>query len=371
MAGERSSVSIEDAVSFSDIRHPAATYAPTGGNRVKESHLQNIQEQIRKVASQHGYPVAINDAGRRGFDAASGKILHSLMNITPAEASNQAIWSFMGCVLLPDIVRWRFPGASSISATERFLGGSRGLRNTFGRVWWRGQVLYSSSNADPYKLLDLLGEDELVQITERPNLAGSPTLANQVCKSFLETLDSYSEITRSDLLRDAMKRLRRLTPLVSFDSLDQVVLKTVIDQVFNQSVLSLGGKLKIESTSVNLAPPPKQVKPYDPLATKIALLTPPKQFNCSKCGSPNQLLIDHNGPFTVCSNKNCGSKEFVPFEILINTLKDLKVKCEKCGSPMVPAYGGGGRTAVCINQTFCNNSTTWKHLRDVLRLQKN
>src|SRR5262249_30895389 len=142
-------------------------------------------------------------------------------------------------IVLPDIVRWRFPGARGITTDERFLGGTRGLRNTFGRLWWRAQILYQPGQIEPYGYLNLLGEDDLVQITERPNLAGNTALARQTCRSFLQTARVSPSVTRSDLLRDGMKRLRRLLPLLSFQSLDSGVLADVVDEVFTQSAISL------------------------------------------------------------------------------------------------------------------------------------
>ncbi len=221
--------------------HPAAIYAPTGGNRVNEAHLWNVYNSLRECAHRFGYPSPLDSQRLRGFDADSGKILYQVLSIAPAEASHQGTWSFMACILWPDIVRWRFPGSANITSKERFLGGNRGLRNTFGRVWWRAYLLKQPEIDHPYELLDFLGEDELVQITERPSIAGSPALAKQICKTFLETVaySSSTGITRSRLLRDAMKRIRRLLPLISFDALDSIVLREMINDIFRASLISL------------------------------------------------------------------------------------------------------------------------------------
>ena len=169
----------------------------------------------------------------------SGCILHEIMQIAPSEASHQGPWAFMACILLPDIVRWRFPGAERITSKERFLGGSRGLRNTFGRVWWRAYTLGQPDSNQPYEFLSQLGEDEMVQIMERPGLAGSPLLARQVCRSFLDAMRQNSGIARSELLRDTMKRLRRLLPLISFDALLDDELCILINEILLDSATSL------------------------------------------------------------------------------------------------------------------------------------
>jgi len=239
---------VEDLQTQSSVRHKAAIYAPTGGNRVEELVLVHLQQQIRDIARQAGYPGSLDEQKRRVFDACSGQILHEQMDITPAEASSQGVWMFMGCVLLPDVVRWRFPGTSGETSIERFLGGNLGLRNTFGRVWWRAHILYQSEKEQPYELLYLLGEDELVQVMERPSLAGSPLLAKQVCRSFLDATGRHPKITRSDLLRDTMKRLRRLLSLVAFDALDSSVLAALVNEVFEESAISLSNSYVVSSS---------------------------------------------------------------------------------------------------------------------------
>ena len=214
VASDIADASLSKTIEFlridSGVAHSVATYAPTGGNRVNESHLLNVNNTLRECAQRFGYPQPLDSYRIRGFDAASGKVLHEVLGISPSEASHQGTWTFMACIMWPDIVRWRFPGASNITSKDRFLGGNRGLRNTFGRVWWRAYLLKQPENDHPYELLDLLGEDELVQITERPNIAGSPVLAKQICKTFLEVIarSSSTGITRSNLLREAMKRFR-------------------------------------------------------------------------------------------------------------------------------------------------------------------
>ena len=241
LARKFTTMSIKELSHESSKEHPAVTYAPTGGNRVTKALLAKIQEKVRVCAEQLGYPERLNEQSRRAFDATSGQILYEFMDISPAEASSPGVWMFMSCILLPDIVRWRFPGATIHEETseERFLSGNRGGRNTFGRVWWRAYTLYQAEQKGPYDLLYTLGEDELVQIMERPNIAGSRELSIQICLSLKTTSDRYKNVPRSELLRDTIKRLRRLMSVVSFDAVDESVLRDLIDETFNTSVHAL------------------------------------------------------------------------------------------------------------------------------------
>ncbi len=234
-------MSIEEARQESSTEHPDAIYAATGGHRVKKADLEQLQSAMRDLAQQCGYPEQPDDQQRRRFDAASGQLLYERMRISPAEAAHPGVWIFLACVLLPDIVRWRFPGKAGKTSEDHFLWKSRGVRNTFGRVWWRAYILHQAAAEHPFELLYWLGEDELVQIMERPTIAGSRALAKQICRSFNHAIGTASGISRSDLLRDAMKRLRRLLALISFDALDEEVLREMVDSIFAESIAALKG----------------------------------------------------------------------------------------------------------------------------------
>jgi Family of unknown function (DUF6339) len=247
LAAQYALVAVRELVTLSSVSHRAAIFAPTGGQRADLALLGEIQREIRVAAELSGYPDTSDEGSRRRFDGRSGQLLHEMLDMSPAEASHESVWAFFGCVLLPDVVRWRFGFQPSPTSEERFVGGFRGLRNTFGRVWWRAWILHEPGSPTPYRLLGALGEDELVQITERPNLAGNPPLARQVCRTFMAAIGQYPHVPRSDLLRDSMKRLRRLLPLVSFDALDPELLELTIDEVFTEA----GRALTPEQLSVD------------------------------------------------------------------------------------------------------------------------
>lgn len=228
-------------IEISDVASEASIYAPTGGNRVDREVLAGIQSGIRKLATESGYPEDSSQESRGNFDAASARFLREQMGVSAAEASSQGMWAFVACVMLPDVVRWRFPGSRETSV-ERFLGGTRGIRNTFGRVWWRAYILELADSSDPYRLLRELGEDELVQIMERPNLAGNIVLAQLTAQCFLEALPEFpAHVPRSELLRDAMKRIRRLFPVMAFDAMDRNMLEELLEGIFVESAKKLSG----------------------------------------------------------------------------------------------------------------------------------
>nr|WP_281416298.1 DUF6339 family protein [Deinococcus aestuarii] len=196
---------------------------------------------MRETAVASGYPRLPNENDRRAFDARAGAFLHTHMRITASEASKPGPWAFLTCVLVPDVVRWRFPGRDGITDPERFLGGG-GLasRNTLARLWWRADVFALPGEDQPYALLERLGEDELVQFMERPALSGNHVLARTTAAVFLRLVDAEGDLNRRFLLRDALKRLRRLLSFVSFESLEDDLLGTIVAGVFAETSRAAG-----------------------------------------------------------------------------------------------------------------------------------
>lgn len=235
---ERSKLDIAQLLKLSDVTHYLAFYSPTGGNRIPSDILVKLQKSIRKCAEDYGYPQPVSDEISRKFDIRCGIICFEEMHLHPSEASDIEVWAFMTCILLPDVVRWRFPGDAT--AAERFIGSDRGLRrNTFGRLWWRSYLLKQPHLMDPYYFISSLYEDDLVQITERNSIAASPTLMAQFCLEFLNAVKNYPNIPRRTLIREATKRVRRLISIINFDAIDDTALPTSITQIFAKTVESI------------------------------------------------------------------------------------------------------------------------------------
>jgi hypothetical protein len=194
--------------------------------------MEGLRSGLIKVSQEHGFPNAAADAQRSVFDVRVAAFLHQNMMLAPAEASKGGVWTFLCCVLAPDMVRWRFPGASdSGTPPERFLPGRR---NTLQRLWWRAEILRDPLATDPYRLLHDLGEDEAVQIMERPTLAGCRRLSSTVAEELIAAALRAPHIPRRVLVREAQKRIMRLASFVSFDALSTVQLREQVHRVFRQ-----------------------------------------------------------------------------------------------------------------------------------------
>jgi len=228
LADERRALSIGAAAALAAIDHPDAEYTPTGGTRVDEPAVSVLRAKLVSAAEAHGYP---KKGDGLAFDKPAAEILYTGMGISPAEASKPGVWEFLSCVVLPDLVRWRFPGDASGTPLERILASRR---NTFQRLWWRAWVFREDGAADPCLMLGLLGEDEIVQVMERPLLAGSRGLSRAMAKGLLAAAQANPGVTRRELMREAQKKIRRLAAFSSFEGVTEDSLTPLVGRVFEQ-----------------------------------------------------------------------------------------------------------------------------------------
>lgn len=225
-----------EAAGVAAAEHPATIFTPTGV-RIDSRRLLELRKLLTQQADRLGYPGNASEAARLEFDSLAAVALHTTMAIPPGEAAKGGVWEFFCCVLLPDLVRWRFPGGPEGTSLDRFFAGRR---NVFQRLWWRAHLLHDPSrNDNPYAMLVRLGEDEMVQIMERPNLAGIRPLSRQVARGLLEAVERHPNISRRILIREAQKHFLRLSSFVSFDTLGDDLLEAEVTSVFDKAALAV------------------------------------------------------------------------------------------------------------------------------------
>lgn len=230
IAAELAILPPDEARSRAALEHDAATYAPTGGSRVTTIHLRTVQSSLRSLADEHLGQAG--DAKGATFDLAAARVLHAELQIPAGDAANSGVWQFLTCILCPDIVRLRFPGKEGASDPKRFLSGPR---NTLGRLWWRAHIFRDSPG-----VLEKLGEDEVVQIMERPEVAGHRALVAELSRRLDHvSRNSVLPASRMIVMRDVMKRVRRLLPVLSFESLETRELEQVVARIFQDSISAL------------------------------------------------------------------------------------------------------------------------------------
>jgi hypothetical protein len=208
---------------------PVVTYTPVGGTRIEERQLVQLRLQMVGLAQEYGMPGRVVTPSE--FEGRAARLLHNLLPMSPNEASYEEVWSYLTCCWLLDVAAWRFGNGAD---ERRFIGNVN--RNTFRRLWWRAEILGSEID------LTQMGEDELVNIMERPTIASDRRLARTVAGEFLARVDRGAAESRMQLMREAMKRLLRLTPLVAFAALRNDEVQQVVEHCFNAAAAGLAGE---------------------------------------------------------------------------------------------------------------------------------
>ena len=244
------SLSTAPAVAAAELAaptHESAVYAPTGGHRITEKELGALADEVRALAEKFGFPMKPTQSHASSFDGQCAVHLHKKWQIHPTEAAREEVWSFLGCVLMPDIVRWRWGGKAT--PADRFLGGDRGLRNTFGRLWWRAHLLKDEwwEEKDPYELVWILGEDEIVGFVERPRAVVSRLTAVAIAREVTAARRAGMRVTRTDLLRDVMKRFLRRGVLITYEGLSPDEMRDAAEVLVSESLTALRRQRRMAS----------------------------------------------------------------------------------------------------------------------------
>ena len=205
--------------------------APTG-QHVSTGVLEELQVKIRGIATDNGYPSDLSqkDPRKTKFDRDVVAQILDIAPLIPAEASVEDVWSFISLVLLPDVAFWRWPNSKRKEDYERILGYPR---NVFRRLWWRAYILGSGPDAVSNKIY----EDEAVAILERSLIGGNRQVARIIAETHIKQF--AGEKQRTNVMRDAMKRIRRLHAFVSFHSIHEAEIRQLVEQAFSDAAASL------------------------------------------------------------------------------------------------------------------------------------
>jgi Family of unknown function (DUF6339) len=213
--------------------HESLVYAATGGSRISQKSLQRLRGRVVGLAESAGFPNESTRERRADFDVRLAAILHTEMDIVPAEAASGDVWAFLALVLLPDVAYWRYPRppGDRVLATDI-------TRHVFGRLWWRAHLVHSPEDPDSYAALNVLGEAAFDQIySRRKALGGSPYLVKGILRVWAG-LD-LGGLDERKVLRDFLQRLLRLAPFMLFESLDYPSLETELRIAARESVVAV------------------------------------------------------------------------------------------------------------------------------------
>ena len=232
---------------------PDAVFAALGGAEVSEEHLNRLRAALVKVAERAGYPEERGTrTSRERFDLECAAVLRDQMHIVAAEAGAIDVWAFLGVMLLPDLCFWRFPNPPE----DRVIGPDL-TRHTFARLWWRSYQLAELEAGSGLSALEAIPENVMNQIFERRAIGGNRELVRAVARALIANRDEWQEIPRRRLIRDSVRRLRRLLAFTTPEALDGATLAELIQHIF-------------EDTATALAAAPAEVPEPDDEGTALA-----------------------------------------------------------------------------------------------------
>jgi hypothetical protein len=230
LIADRIGMGHEELLESAELSHPEAEPSATGGHPADAAKIEEIQVAIREVSRRAGFPKPLGGS-TQSFDRPCGSVLMNSMDIVPADAAEEGVWSFLTLVVVPEIGPWRFPAL----AEERLIGRPR---NVLRRTWWRAWALgpdlsYAPQGCEP------LGEDESVQIMERPSLGGNRRTAHALQSALWRAEQQGLPVPRSELMRQLARRGRAVKSHIQFDALTDEALEGLLDRITDEALDAL------------------------------------------------------------------------------------------------------------------------------------
>ncbi len=229
------SQSFSEIAATLDLDVRTAQYYPLARQRAGSNELLNLRTKVLGIAEEFGFPSKVSNKVLVEFDRSVGPEVHAQMAILPADASSIDVWNFVNAAVVPDVVLWRY-GQLNVDSRRWTISEDRLFdftRTTIGRLWWRVHLLGSD-------LAGELGEDEVVNLLEKPRIGGYPVLARAMGRQLLEFTSVTKTGRRMDLFRDATKRLLRKMAVQSVFVMTPAQIDDFVASLFLESAEALG-----------------------------------------------------------------------------------------------------------------------------------
>lgn len=196
----------EDPESLAELvtlQEPRAVLPATGGTSASVEKIGNLRNSV--MGKLEPWAGRIVGSGSSDFDRTLGKVLHEELQISPAEAAQEDVWTFLTVAVFPDVAYQRFPALPD----QRVYGLPR---NVLRRVWLRHEVLGELL----FRGTPPLQEDELVGLLERSALVRNRSLLRLLALEILQ----YGGRNRTAYTRELLKEVTLSTGPIMLDVLD-------------------------------------------------------------------------------------------------------------------------------------------------------
>lgn len=157
-------------------------------------------------------------------DLENTRRLHSaLHSLTPAQASDERLWTHLAHVTFWAYMRARWPVGPGTDVMQRYFYSSSKspVRNGIARLWWYGHLSYDQTRDDPYELTAVLvrRHDVAQNLLER-SLGRSRRVTKAILEVILDRESAGKEVDR-ERYRGMLKHLNRLGGVTILDALAQ------------------------------------------------------------------------------------------------------------------------------------------------------
>jgi len=176
------------------------------------------------------------------------KIYEALSNLTPQQATDERVWTYLTHFVFWDYARARWAPLPKKQEKKMqsikshfFLTGVRGMvrDNAISRLWWMAHVCNRVKNCTLEKALGALlyMEDVRKEVMERATFCRSAPILNSLMKYMVESYDSTDkELHDRETFRQLSKQLNRVGGKIVLDSLDQKQLDKLVGDVIERVV---------------------------------------------------------------------------------------------------------------------------------------
>lgn len=161
-------------------------------------------------------------------DAENAKRIHkSLKALTPAQAVDSRIWTYLTHVVYPEYMaaRWLNQKDEVPKGTlERYFANNNReiIRNGIARLWWYGYLTYDIKRDDPYELTDfLLSNQNIAQALLERNLGNNKQWLINMLDVILKYKDDYPKILISDNIKALAKYINFTGGVIVLDCLSK------------------------------------------------------------------------------------------------------------------------------------------------------
>jgi hypothetical protein len=209
---------LQELRAASTTAHPEAMVE--AGTVIDPAEIEDFRDSLRSEFLDERIDARSNGVGDSGFDRELGARLLESLRMSPYEAAQKGVWTFLTLVVLPEIGPWRFPELTS----ERFVGSP--IRNVLGRTWWRARLLGPDLGCGEFGA-EPLGEDELYTLVEKTTIGFDEHLVPKIAAAIYRF--QKTSAGRGPIVRELTKDLLRVVPWMSLSALEDPELDAFLD----------------------------------------------------------------------------------------------------------------------------------------------